>query len=227
MNSAYDDCEEPYTGRDAVVKSMYTVFSRMPRTSRRYELKERARRQRETRQRIVDATVELHREVGPAKTTIAEVARRAGVGRVTVYNHFPDERELLAACSAQFISASPPPDPSGWTQIADPDERVRHALRELYAYFRANEAMIANVTRDAPLIPALAELLGSAEAAAHEQAMRAILLRGRGLRGRRAARARAAIELALAFGTWQRLTGAEQMDDAEAAELMARAVAAA
>src|SRR3954469_15733070 len=69
---------------------------------RRYELKERARRQEETRQRIVDATVALHREVGPARTTVAEVARRAGVGRVTVYNHFPDDVSLLAACSAHF-----------------------------------------------------------------------------------------------------------------------------
>lgn len=204
---------------------MYTLFSRMSTTPRRYELKERARRLQETRQKIIDATEALHREVGPAKTTIAEIARRAGVGRVTVYNHFPDERTLLAACSAQFIAGSPPPDPSSWATITDPDERLRHALRELYGYFRANEPMLANVTRDAALMPALAELLGSAEAAAHEQAMRAILLGGRGLRGSRKTRTQAAIGLALAFGTWQRLTATEQLTDDEAAELMAGAVA--
>ena len=194
---------------------------------RHYELKERARRQAQTRQRIVDATVQLHREVGPAKTTLAEIARRAGVGRVTVYNHFPDEGALLAACSARFVVDSPPPDPAAWAPPADPAERLRRALRELYGYFRANEAMLANVTRDAALIPALAELLGSDEAAAHERAMRATLIAGRGVRGRRRERAQAAIGLALAFGTWQRLVRTEHLSDDEAVEVMVRAVDAA
>jgi AcrR family transcriptional regulator len=85
--------------------------------ARRYELKERAVAQAETRRRIVDATVALHREVGPARTTVAEIARRAGVGRVTVYNHFPDDVALLGACSAQWVSEHPPPDPRAWAAI--------------------------------------------------------------------------------------------------------------
>src|SRR3954468_14138916 len=98
---------------------------------RRYELKERARRQEETRRRIVEATVALHGEVGPARTTVADVARRAGVGRVTVYNHFPDDAALLAAATAQFAADAPPPDPQGWRGIADPDERLEEALAEV------------------------------------------------------------------------------------------------
>jgi AcrR family transcriptional regulator len=65
---------------------------------RKYELKARADRQAETRRRITEATVALHEEVGPARTTVTEVARRAGVTRLTVYNNFPEERELFAAC---------------------------------------------------------------------------------------------------------------------------------
>ena len=42
---------------------------------RKYELKARAEAQEETRRRIVGATVALHQEVGPAKTTISEVAK--------------------------------------------------------------------------------------------------------------------------------------------------------
>ena len=56
---------------------------------RKYELKKRAERLAETRRRITEATVELHGTVGPAATHINEVARRAGVQRMTVYNHFP------------------------------------------------------------------------------------------------------------------------------------------
>ncbi|HEV2416149.1 MAG TPA: TetR family transcriptional regulator, partial [Candidatus Dormibacteraeota bacterium] len=50
-------------------------------THRTYQLRVRADRQRETRERIVAATEALHAEVGPARTTIADIARRAGVER--------------------------------------------------------------------------------------------------------------------------------------------------
>src|SRR5687767_5290196 len=126
---------------------------------RRYELKERARTQQATRQRIVDAADALHREVGPARTTIAELARRAGVGRVTVYNHFPDEYSLLGACTERFLTENPPPAPRAWAEVENPARRLRHALAELYGYFRANEVMLAHLTRDAALVPALAEVM--------------------------------------------------------------------
>jgi AcrR family transcriptional regulator len=194
--------------------------------ARRYELKERARAQQETRQRIVDATVALHREVGPARTTVAEIARRAGVGRVTVYNHFPDETALLGACSAQWVAANPPPDPAGWAAIENPAKRLRRALAELYSYYRANDAMLANITRDAPLVPALAEVLGAAGAADHERAMREALLSGRTLNGGRGRRTRAAVGLAVSFSTWHRLTRDEGLEDSDAVKLMVRAIEA-
>jgi AcrR family transcriptional regulator len=195
--------------------------------TRRYELKERARRQAETRQRIVDATVDLHREVGPARTTIAEVARRAGVGRVTVYNHFPDDAALLGACSAQWVASAPPPDPAAWAAIEDPATRLRTALTELYDWYRREAPMLGHVRRDAGLVPALAGVLERSGVQEHERAMRDVLLAGRGVRGARRARAAAAIGLALSFATWQQLTGAEGLEDAAAVELMARAVEAA
>lgn len=200
----------------------------MSETPRRYELKERARRQEETRARIVDATVSLHREVGPARTTIAEIARRAGVTRLTVYNHFPDDRTLFAACSAQFTSASPPPDPEAWAAISDPDQRLRVALREQYAWFRAEEAMLGHVTRDAAVLPDLAAVVMDDDAVAYETAMRTTLLAGRRLRGARRRRAAAAIGLALAFTTWQHLVRVEGLDDDESVvAVMASAVASA
>src|SRR4051794_34061775 len=122
---------------------------------RAYELKKRAERQDETRRRITEATVALHQEVGPAKTTVAEIARRAGVQRLTVYNHFPEDIELLGACQAHWLSLHPPPDPAGLASIADGPARLRAALAGLYAWFRATETMTAHVERDASLVPAL------------------------------------------------------------------------
>src|SRR5215207_2720166 len=102
-------------------------------TERRpYQLKERAKRQEETRRRIVDATVELHEEVGPARTTVSEIARRAGVQRLTVYKHFPDDAELFAACSGQYLEAHPWPDMGPALALEDPVERVRAVLNRLY-----------------------------------------------------------------------------------------------
>src|SRR4051794_35211398 len=186
---------------------------------RPYRLKERARRQDETRRRITEATVELHETVGAARTTIKAIAERAGVERLTVYRHFPDEAALLDACSRHWIAEHPPPDPAAWATIAGDDERLRTALRELYAYYDANERMMANNLRDAAEVPALA---------AQMQGFTGFLAGTRDmLAGRRSgARRRAAIGHALDFETWRSLVRRQGRSNREAVELMALLVAA-
>src|SRR4051794_26543984 len=98
----------------------------MSNEKRKYEKRERAAKQEETRARIAAATAELHAEVGPANTTIAEIAKRAGVQRPTVYNNFPTETELFAACQGHFITQNPLPDLSG---------DIDSVLRELYRWY--------------------------------------------------------------------------------------------
>src|SRR5215213_261550 len=141
--------EPPYTSPCRMSISFDIVFIEMTENKRKYEMKKRAERQRETRRRIVEATVELHRTRGPAHTTISEIAQRAGVNRLTVYNHFPDITDLLKACSRHWTERHPPPDPTPWTQIRDPQERLRTALAELYGFYARTEPMRANVLRDA------------------------------------------------------------------------------
>src|SRR3954469_14709481 len=129
---------------------------------RKYELKARAEAQEETRRRITEATVGLHLEVGPAQTTISEVAKRAGVQRGTVYNNFPDEASLLGACQAHYNTGHPPPDPSSWTGIRDPGRRTQAALSAIYRYYRETEPMTAKVMRDAQVMPTLASIVNAA-----------------------------------------------------------------
>ena len=192
---------------------MFTVMK-----TRRYELKQRAARQAETRRRIVEAVVALHREVGPARTTISAIAERAGVERLTVYRHFADEATLFAACSALFRDEARPPEPAAWAGIRDPAARLRAALVAFYAYYRRGEDMIANVRRDAPQIPALAAVI--APWGEFVRAVRDELLQGWGARGRARARLAAAIGHALHFDTWRSLARGEGLADADAAELM-------
>src|SRR2546430_14903087 len=73
----------------------------------------------------------------------------------TVYNNSPRERELFAACQAHFLSEHPPPDPGAALGIADPLERTRRALAELYGWYRETEPMTGNVQRDRRLLPDL------------------------------------------------------------------------
>jgi AcrR family transcriptional regulator len=122
--------------------------------SRSYRMTRRAEGVAETRQRIVEATVELHGMVGPAGSTIAGIAERAGVTRLTVYRHFPTEEALYAACSAHWLARQDPPDPARWTHLTDPSDRLRAALTDLYRFYRAGAAMLGNVLRDFDAMPA-------------------------------------------------------------------------
>ena len=188
--------------------------------TRKYELKQRALSQAETRQRIVDATVDLHRELGPLRTTISAIAERAGVQRLTVYRHFPDDRALFGACSSQWRAAHPMPDPAAWAAVEDPAERLQLALTEIYAFFDSTEEMTASVLRDVPESPLLQEMM--APLRQYWQEVRRVLEYGWEARGERAERLRAVIGHALEFGTWRSLARTHGLGDDEAAELMVR-----
>lgn len=121
--------------------------------ARAYRLKQRAERQNETRQRIVEAAVELHTTLGPAHTTILAVAEQAGVERPTVYRHFPTADDLFAACSAHHWELYPAPDPEPWLQVEAAEARMRKGLSELYTYFTEREAALWVILRDAEDMP--------------------------------------------------------------------------
>lgn len=196
----------------------------MPLNDRRkYELRARAERHRETRERIVAATVALHREVGPARTTIADIARRAGVQRLTVYNHFPEPAQLLGACQGQFLAESPPPDLSPDGGTGDPLDVLERTLTRLYAWFRANEAMERHVHRDRHVLPVLDELLRRTA----DPRFDAVAAEYGSLLARTPeppAPLRAMVRVALDFGTWA-LLAERDLPDAGAAALMRLAVA--
>src|SRR3989337_1517008 len=185
----------------------------------KYNLRARAERQQQTRQRIVETAMELHRIHGPAQTTIANIAKRAGVQRRTVYNHFPDELSLFKACSAHNRALNPPPDPESWKLIPDLEERLRTALAEVYAYYRRNEQMIANVLRDAQVNPNVRRV--AEPRVKHQERMRDALAAGWEDRdGQRHKLLYGALWMALEFQTWHALVSQQALKDDEAIELM-------
>jgi len=194
-------------------------------TRRRYRKRRRAEQEAETRRRITEAAVKLHGTVGPAKTTVSGIAREAGVQRATVYRHFPDEAAIYDACTSHYNALHPPPDLGQWADLADPDQRLRVALREVYAFYAETQQMLESTGRDVDRVPAVRK--AATELGAYLEAARSVLLVGRGLRGRVRDRVSAAIGHALAFATWRSLVREQGLGEGEAVELMVSLVAAA
>jgi AcrR family transcriptional regulator len=181
----------------------------------------RAEQQAQTRLRIADAAVDLHQSVGPARTTISAIADRAGVERLTVYRHFPDEPALFAACSGRFLAQHPPPDLGQPMTDPSPMGRLDRVLAVLYPYYRHTEPMLSALTRDAVAVPLVAEYLAPYMTMLNEvsDALAAPFSANR-------RRVRAAIGHALAFATWRSLALQEGLSDGEAAALMSALVSA-
>jgi AcrR family transcriptional regulator len=184
---------------------------------RPYRLGKRAAGQADTRRRIVEAALELHTSIGPLATTVSAIAERAGVERLTVYRHFPDEKTLYAACTAHYMSLHPPPDPRSWLTIHDPRERMRRGLSEQYAWFADNEPRQASILRDIEAVRARGSL---PHRPPFEGPAVEALLPGWQARGRARERLRATLGHALSFYTWRSLEREQKLTRDDAIELM-------
>lgn len=186
--------------------------------NRKYVLKRRAERQDETRRRILEATVELHRTLGPAETSFTAVAELAGVQRHTVYSHFPSQVELFKACATHFLSEHPPPDLNAWLDVTDARQRLRRGLRELFAYYEANEEMVSRVLRDSEKVP-----VGGGFKRLQAMAVEAL---SPGWQGNKARQSRlvSGLRLATTFASWRTLVRESGLTSNDAAALMAALV---
>ena len=140
--------------------------------ARKYVMKRRAERQKETRQRITEAAVELHRTVGPARTTVSAIAEKAGVQRHTYYAHFPELRDLYTACTSHYVDRTP----STGALLSGPRMQTTKSVLGEH-YLRSTPTMgttrqiFANVLRDAevtipvPSSPILSSRTGSGRGA--------------------------------------------------------------
>jgi AcrR family transcriptional regulator len=181
-------------------------------------MRRRAESQQQTRRRITESAVALHGTVGPSRTSISAVAAHAGVRRSTVYRHFPDEAALFDACTAHWMATNPPPDLEAWSAIGSPDERLRVALGELYAFYRQTEPMLDNLFRDETTHPLVRERFAAFRS--YFTAARNTLMAGRALRGTARTRTQAALGHAIAFTTWQSLVRDQGLSDADAATMV-------
>lgn len=178
------------------------MFIEMKRVKRRYVLRARGEQVAETRARIVEAIMQLHGEVGPRHTTVSAIADRAGVERLTVYRHFPDEAAMFAACSHRYLELNPPPNPSIWTNERDPVKRTQQSLLDLYSFFGRTAPMFKNIYRDIEEYAALKTIMDQFNA--HLRSM-ADNLAAAWPRDRKTAQRQTILRHATKFATWQSL----------------------
>ena len=189
---------------------------------RPYRKQRRAELEEATRRRITESAVALHTTLGPSRTSLSAIAAHAGVRRSTLYRHFADEAAVFEACTARWMGDNPVPDLGRWAAIANPDERLRVALNELYTYYRSTEQMLTNLFRDEQTMPTVARLFAGFRryiAAAQE-----VMMTGRSVRGAARQRVLAAIGHAVAFTTWKSLAVHQGLTDVHAADLMCRLI---
>ena len=114
-----------------------------------------------TRQRIVDATRELHGEIGIAATSWDDIAARAGVGVGTVYRHFPSLDELIPACGEVTMQAVAPPDPSTMPALfehaTDSADRIELLVREAFAIYERGASELRAIRREGDVHPRVAQ----------------------------------------------------------------------
>ncbi len=189
-------------------------------SGRKLKLRARALRQSETRDRITQAAVELHQQHGPLQTTITEIAQRAGVERLTVYRHFPDEASLHEACQQHFFTAHPLPNLERWREISSVPVRLESGLRELYEYWEETQSMFSSVLRDHEVDP---ERSGAGAVNFMSRAKEALLF-GQDLSGSRGQVIAATVGHAVNFYTWRSLVRDQGLSNAAAVSMMCKLV---
>src|ERR1700742_4375844 len=109
-------------------------------------------------ERILAAAASCVVDFGVERVTLAEIARRAGVSRPTVYRRWPDTRSVLAALLTSHITetlAETPVRGSGRAAIV---ERVVEVARRL----RGDELVMAVLRSELALVY-IAQRLGSSQ----------------------------------------------------------------
>lgn len=184
---------------------------------RKYRQKARAEQAQETRQIIVDATVKLHETLGPANTSIKAIAEEAGVQRLTVYRHFPNDDSLFDACSSHWLNLHPPPWVADVGEYIDAQDQTAKTLLNLYRYYRRTERMWYVIYRDANEVEAMAGPISKIES--YFNRMRDELLDGWKVNARNKKQLSLTIRHCLRFSSWYALKE-EKLNDKQMVDLV-------
>ncbi|MDD5564094.1 MAG: TetR/AcrR family transcriptional regulator [Thermoanaerobaculaceae bacterium] len=106
-----------------------------------------AEKSQRSRERILEAALQLFSSQGYRATSVRDIAAGAGVSTGNVYHHFPDKETIYLTLLDQYWEAIDDPDLPFNRALATgtfPDnlEEVGHASRELVRVYRRHVALI-------------------------------------------------------------------------------------
>lgn len=121
--------------------------------------RKRAEKSQARREAILAAALDEFTERGFALTRMEDVARRAGVGKGTIYLHFKDKEALFQ----QLVTTMLGPIVAQLRKLPDEDEPVRFVLERLFTVFAKDiygtkrREVLRLVMTEGPRFPPLAE----------------------------------------------------------------------
>ncbi|GLY70057.1 TetR/AcrR family transcriptional regulator [Amycolatopsis taiwanensis] len=107
-----------------------------------------------SRTALLDAAAALLSESGIRGVTIEAVTSRSGVARSTLYRHFPNSGELLAAAFQQLLPPIPAPPEGGTPRdrllglVLDQAQQIEHAPTTAAAIWLATSGLSAELPAD-------------------------------------------------------------------------------
>jgi AcrR family transcriptional regulator len=144
------------------------LSNKKAKMARSYTMRKRGEALERIRERIMQATMQLHDEKGPASTTFADIAERAGVGQATVYRHFPTIGELVRNCGAHVWQEMQPPVPEAaaavFSGLSTRHERLGRLVEELDAFYARGAHRLKMAGNDREKLPELDGFLSAVEA---------------------------------------------------------------
>jgi AcrR family transcriptional regulator len=110
----------------------------------------------QTRERILDAALQLFSNRGAQATTMNEVARQADVSPTTVTNHFPTHESLIEAVVARVVADIQVPDSTIFTGTRSLTGRLRVLTAAMFEFFERTMRWFELLGAELIEVPALA-----------------------------------------------------------------------
>ena len=180
-------------------------------------------RDRAAQAAILRAAIELTREVGYDALAIDAVAARAGVGKATIYRHWPSKEELLAEAVEAIVRSAAPADTG---KVEDDLMILMRSTMRMYQD-PATPPLLSGFIAAMARSPLIAERIRNGFVGVRRAAMREALERGI-RRGELEADTNVELALDLLSGSmlWRSLMSGESINEAYTREVVRRVLKA-